>query len=534
MKILKWTVGLGLGLAATAANAQAGFDSGSDGSYGPIYLTIPALTIASPSPPAGSLSGTIPAFGMGASTSFLNYPASGNNRLIRFYAENPQGCTATGGIPAGTFSNSIALIERGNCQFSEKIINAQAAGATTVYIFNDSSEIPTNLSGGSAPIPSAFLSRADGRALRDFIVGNGATQTLVNTVNRAGTQTLQVPADGIFHATEVYVQWGTSLRFTCNAKNTPVYLLSIGKVTVRGTISVDAPSATRSPFVSPGGCGGFAGGAGGLIGQFPPGDGYGPGAGRGAQTGVTGSAAHGTASSGSSPLNGLVYGGQLLVPPVGGSGGGGREDLQGNGGGGALVISSNSRIEIRDFSPGTARISASAGVTSSTGQGSGGSIRLVAPIVDGDGILSVSGGGGGATAGSGGTGRIRVDTIDRSGLLLNLGTGPRTVGSFMQIFPPNVPELHIVNVAGTAIPVGSGPVNVLLPIGSPASQGITLRGIGFTGTVPVRVVLTPDSGPSVTVDGTLAMGGQNSAEVTLQAEVPANVTMNVSAWVRNQ
>lgn len=47
---------------------------------------------------------------------------------------NTSGCEATdfAGFPAG----SIALVQRGTCPFADKALNAQAAGASAVVIFN--------------------------------------------------------------------------------------------------------------------------------------------------------------------------------------------------------------------------------------------------------------------------------------------------------------------------------------------------------------------------------------------------------------
>jgi hypothetical protein len=546
MNVARGVMGLSLSALSLGALAQSGFNSGSNGSYGPVYVPRNVLTVASPLPPAGGpLAAEIAAFALRESGGFL---AAGANRLLRHYSQNATGCTSTGGFPSGTFTNSVALIQWGDCAVNEKITNAAAAGAIAALIFSNTEKFPIQLTEIST-IPSALLDRTQGEALRNFVVSNGDTQTLINIASGEDAG-LQVPPDGIFNATTVYVDFGQDLGFVCNQRNTPVYLLAAREIIIRGLITNSAastvggrPTPGANPFVAPGGCGGFAGGAGGISGLSAPGDGLGPGAGRGGESGIVGSASFGAPSSGTSPLNGVVYGGNLLVPIVGGSGGGGRGVCQGGGGGGALLMAANDEIVIFDGSfQGYGEVRANGAQSTSTscsgggaGAGSGGAIRLIAPRVSGGGLIRVQGGSGAPTAGGvGGTGRIRVDTVDRTGFQIDMGAGPRTIGSFMQVFPPNVPELHIVNVAGTAIPVGSGPVNVLLPIGSPATQGITLRGVGFTGNVPVRVVLTPDSGPSVTVDGTLAMGGQNSADVTLQAEVPANVTMNVSAWVRNQ
>src|SRR5205085_26604 len=64
----------------------------------------------------------------------------------------------------------IALIQRGTCTFSQKIANAQAAGATGVIIFNEGNTAARSgvFSGSLSsvpPIPVAFVSFAEGQDL---------------------------------------------------------------------------------------------------------------------------------------------------------------------------------------------------------------------------------------------------------------------------------------------------------------------------------------------------------------------------------
>ena len=53
---------------------------------------------------------------------------------IRYNPANANGCNT---FSAGYFTNSLALIQRGNCDFSIKVTNAENAGATGVVIFNN-------------------------------------------------------------------------------------------------------------------------------------------------------------------------------------------------------------------------------------------------------------------------------------------------------------------------------------------------------------------------------------------------------------
>jgi subtilisin family serine protease len=68
---------------------------------------------------------------------------------------------------ANDLTGKIALIERGACFFSTKILNAQAAGAVGVIVYTYPGEDPIIMGGDSAgiTIPGVMVSRADGEAL---------------------------------------------------------------------------------------------------------------------------------------------------------------------------------------------------------------------------------------------------------------------------------------------------------------------------------------------------------------------------------
>ncbi len=68
-------------------------------------------------------------------------------------AGNELGCNA---FPAEFFKDSIALIKRGTCAFSEKILNAEAAGAAGVLIFTNTNP-PGPMSVSGTTIPGVML-----------------------------------------------------------------------------------------------------------------------------------------------------------------------------------------------------------------------------------------------------------------------------------------------------------------------------------------------------------------------------------------
>ncbi len=347
--------------------------------------------------------------------------------------------------------------------------------------------------------------------------------------------TLNLPPDGIFNATTITVGQGGGLHFNRNSLNTPVYLLATGNVLLRGGIEVNGAVGTSNPPVGGrGGPGGFDGGMPGF-GAEPPGAGHGPGAGLGQTATVqAGLAAYGPVNFADRPTNGHVYGSPSLIPMVGGSGGGGtlgqpgQPGTGGMGGGGAILIASNTRIDIP--SPGV--VTANGGQNGcQTNEGSGGAIRLLAPVVAGNGLIQVGSG----NCNAGGFGRIRVDSIDRTALQLTFSPNPSTtsVGSTMFVFPDFVPRLDILEAAGQIIAEGApDPVTVLLPFGSSSSRTVKVQSRHFTGIVPIDVVLTPDNGDRVIYPAEINMNLGNPRQVVVNVVVPINSITRVEVWTR--
>ena len=340
--------------------------------------------------------------------------------------------------------------------------------------------------------------------------------------------TLDLPPDGKFNCTTITIASGATLNFTPNALNTPVYLLATGDVVINGTIDVSGSLSTSSAG-GLGGPGGFAGGR-PVFADLPAGDGHGPGAGRAGTP--SGAAAYGTAASAPSTNNGAVYGSPLLVPLVGGSGGGGG-GVSG-GGGGAILVASNTRITIQGSVVST---SPSWGEYQGWGYGfgSGGAIRLVAPVVSGPGTMNVAGGQNnwGSFYGAG-AGRVRIDCMDRRSLALSFipDRSVVSIGGNMVVIPTNPPHLDITQVAGTNIVVGAGAaVSFTLPQESSTNQTVTVQASNFGKLVPIRVVLTPDNGPSASYEANID-NTVNPASVTVSVVVPVNTQVQINAWTR--
>ena len=121
-----------------------------------------SLSITGPGTPPPQLQGIALVQGSG--------PDSGSAAAlpIRRNAANPRGCTAEGGIPAGSMSGAVALIERGGCDFSEKIHNAQNAGAELAVVYNDTGGA-FGMNVGDATLPAYSIEQQAGQALVAFI-----------------------------------------------------------------------------------------------------------------------------------------------------------------------------------------------------------------------------------------------------------------------------------------------------------------------------------------------------------------------------
>lgn len=347
---------------------------------------------------------------------------------------------------------------------------------------------------------------------------------------------LQVPPDGIFHCTTISIASSRTLTFSRNALNTPVYLLATGDVEVFGTIDVSGSSGNRVSGGA-GGPGGFDGGNPASL-DTPAGAGYGPGAGlpgansRG-DSDVNSAGAGVYASVPGNFINvektGKPYGSPLLIPLLGGSGGGGTDGnpgYGGAGGGGGILIASDTSIILRSGS----RILAVGGRASgsSWNQGSGGGVRLVAPVVAGGGTITVDGS---VFGGSSSVGRIRIDTLNRENIAFNFQPDRSTsIGSLMTVFPAPQPRLLIAEVAGELITDPTQPVVKILPFGASPDQTVTVQAEDFGAVLNIEVVLTPDSGERQVYPVALDNLAQNPASVTVEVQFPANVQTTVNAW----
>lgn len=142
------------------------------------HIVGPVITVDQPAPVTPSL------VKIGSSTG--NSVAVGDSLTgVAYVYADPQG-RGCGLLPFGSLSGKVALVERGVCSFTDKVSSAATAGARAVIIFNkdlsegtDGGDNILNMEVSGTTIPSVFVARSAGLALRDFVAANpGAILTI--------------------------------------------------------------------------------------------------------------------------------------------------------------------------------------------------------------------------------------------------------------------------------------------------------------------------------------------------------------------
>ncbi|RMG56067.1 MAG: PKD domain-containing protein [Bacteroidetes bacterium] len=170
------------------------------------------LTVSSPASIAGSYIATEATFGPGVST-----PITADVVLVDD-ATNPNpndGCETL--INSAALNGKIALIDRGNCNFTFKVEAAQNAGAVAVIIANNVAGSPITMGGFSSTItiPSIMISQADGQAIKARLAAG-------DTVNATlGNASQNFDRDGSFDNGIIAHEYthGISIRLTGGGSN---------------------------------------------------------------------------------------------------------------------------------------------------------------------------------------------------------------------------------------------------------------------------------------------------------------------------
>lgn len=111
---------------------------------------------------------TIPKINTTFPSTLSDFGYQSNNYEGYIFISNPiQGCTK---LIGQNLFNSICLMQRGNCSFSDKIYNGQVAGCSSVLIYDNIEEslIIMNGDNPNITIPSSFISLSSGL----FIIEN--------------------------------------------------------------------------------------------------------------------------------------------------------------------------------------------------------------------------------------------------------------------------------------------------------------------------------------------------------------------------
>ncbi|HLO02183.1 MAG TPA: S8 family serine peptidase [Symbiobacteriaceae bacterium] len=114
--------------------------------------------------------------GYQGATAAPNPPTSGTANVVKI--ANTNGCTASGGVP-GSVAGNVVLIQRGVCTFAEKAANAQAAGATGVILYNNTSGRinPTVAGAVVINIPVVSITMADGNKIATLLNDGSVSMT---------------------------------------------------------------------------------------------------------------------------------------------------------------------------------------------------------------------------------------------------------------------------------------------------------------------------------------------------------------------
>ena len=133
-------------------------------------------------------------------------------------------------------------------------------------------------------------------------------------------------------------------------------------------------------------------------------------------------------------------------------------------------------------------------------------------------------GGFAGTLKSGGDGRIRIDCIPQV----------LSIGSYLAVLPPNPPSLQILRVADRVLPANPiGPIDITLSFNAPSDVAVKTRARNFpAGSIPIGIVLTPDSGEPTKYQQNINMDSTGQVDSTFGVLVPRNNPTRLSVWTR--
>lgn len=380
---------------------------------------------------------------------------------------------------------------------------------------------------------------------------NSGSTGALGAFSPASNITVPLPVDGILNYTTVNIPAGVTVSFQRNASNTPVTMLATGNVSISGIINVNGQNAITAagagPGPIPGGLGGPGGFDGGQSGSLSAGTGQNGTVGRGSGGGQAG------LFTPTSTTGDAIYGPDTmigLIPLFGGSGGGGGGRIiggtvnggSGAGGGGAIVIASTTQIVIASggqiFANGGNPIGFPCSYQTGGG-GSGGAIRLVAPIISNQGTIQAIGSNVGCP-GPVAPGRIRVEAFsfpifNTTNPLPSLVTSPGPVTSASTPAFTSLPTLTFTTVGGVSVP-GSptgayATPDVFLPPGTTNPVTVTLTATNTPPGTIFRIQVMPQFAPAVAPTNTApSTGSCTSSTASATVTVPVAQVAAIKAY----
>lgn len=316
------------------------------------------------------------------------------------------------------------------------------------------------------------------------------------------TSGLDKENDNVFHFKTITIPAGVRVVLRADLLGGPVYFLAQNDITILGHLDADGnngnPGGMFPQIFAVPGPGGFHGGAGGDTGSKPSTAGFGPVGGAGTRRPHINCDTVGR--GGGSTVN------EFLVPLVGGSGGGGWEvpapqiGAGGGGGGGAILLATKGTIRITGVV--TARGGRPGG--DHAGYGGGGSIRLAANRIEGNGQILTNpvNTGIGCAQQSGSPGRFRLEAFQNAFGGTTSGTGYAAT-PFDPFLPgPDSAAFRVLTIAGVAVsPTPTGRFDfpdVTINSGDAVPVVIETRNVPV-GTI-VRLQLFSESATSQTIE----------------------------------
>jgi extracellular elastinolytic metalloproteinase len=193
---------------------NANFSRAADGTSGRMQMYVfqfPGVRIHSPAAIAEVIGGGEAEFGAALTVG----GTTGNVVQALDPADAPlfsttDGCsTLTNGAQV---TGNIALIDRGDCTFVQKVTNAQAAGATAALIVNNVGDEVIGMSGTDATItiPSMFIGQTHGNAIKAQL-GGGVEVTLSSQVQRDGDLDAGIIVHEYGHGVSIRLSGGPAL-----------------------------------------------------------------------------------------------------------------------------------------------------------------------------------------------------------------------------------------------------------------------------------------------------------------------------------